>query len=116
MTLESRKIKRDSTTAIARAGELIKNFQNQQENLTELKSVNAFYGEQMARIGTVDTLAMVIATMNRVQVTKRLNDFHGRFQFDFSQEYLEGLSVDRLRHILFAAVVTKHKKCGKRRK
>ena len=64
----------------------------------------------MIKLGTMDALAMVIASMDRQKVREKLKNFHGRFKLDFTDEYLESLSVDRLRHILFAAVVTKHKR------
>lgn len=50
--------------------------------------------------------ATTIAALGRAEITKRLKNFHGRFKLDFTDEYLEKLSLDRLRHILLAAMVT----------
>jgi hypothetical protein len=51
--------------------------------------------------------ASAIAQLNRDQLTSRIKNFHGRFKLDFSGDYLANQSVDRLRHILLAAVMTK---------
>jgi hypothetical protein len=47
-----------------------------------------------------------LATLNRNQLTRRIKNFKGRFRLDFNEEYLNKLSVDRLRHILLAAVIS----------
>ena len=49
--------------------------------------------------------ATTIATLNRVQLKEQIKNFRGSFKLDFSEEYLEKTSVDRLRHILLAAMV-----------
>ena len=51
--------------------------------------------------------ASAIAQLNRDQLTARIKNFRGRFKLDFSGDYLAHQSVDRLRHILLAAVMTK---------
>ena len=51
-----------------------------------------------------------IASMNKREVVQRLLNFDGPIKLDFSRDYLEKLSTDRLRHILLAAVVTVHQK------
>ena len=53
----------------------------------------------------VDHMAHAIASMSREDVKRELLHFRGRFDLDFSEDFLEGLPVDRLRHILFAAKV-----------
>ena len=61
-------------------------------------------GMSMTRMGTdLDKIATSIAGMNRKAVKRALLSFDGRFKMDFSEEYLESLSLDRLRHILLAA-------------
>jgi hypothetical protein len=50
--------------------------------------------------------ATSIAALGRAEITKRLKNFHGRVKLDFTDEYLDKLSIDRLRHILFAAIVS----------
>ena len=49
--------------------------------------------------------AQSIAKLNRQQVTHRIKHFKSRFKLDFTDEYLNKLSVDRLKHILLAAVI-----------
>jgi len=48
---------------------------------------------------------VAIASLDRNDLKKRIKSFHGRFRLDFSDEYLNKLSVERLRHILLAAVL-----------
>ncbi|MBN1795505.1 MAG: hypothetical protein JW804_02425 [Sedimentisphaerales bacterium] len=50
--------------------------------------------------------ATTIANLNRDQLTSKIKNFKGRFRMDFTEAYLKNLSVDRLRHILLAAMVT----------
>lgn len=47
--------------------------------------------------------ATSIAALNRDELKRHIRNFRGRFQLDFSEEYLDQLNVDRLRHILLAA-------------
>ena len=46
-----------------------------------------------------------IAVLGRNELTKRIKHFKGRFRLDFSDDYLKDLSVDRLKHVLLAAVI-----------
>jgi len=46
-----------------------------------------------------------IAALGRNELTKRIKTFRGRFKLDFTEDYLNKLSVDRLRHILLAALI-----------
>ena len=48
--------------------------------------------------------------MNKREVIRRLLHFDGPIKLDYSSDYLESLSTDRLRHILLAAVVTVNRK------
>ena len=50
--------------------------------------------------------ATTIATLGRGELKKQIKNFRGRFKLDFSDAYLETASVDRLRHILLAALMT----------
>jgi len=50
--------------------------------------------------------ATSIASLNKSQVKRKLKNFHGRFRLDFTEDYLDGLTVDRLRHILLAAMIS----------
>jgi len=49
--------------------------------------------------------ATSIAALGRNELERRIRNFRGRFKLDFTQDYLRKLSVDRLRHILLAAVM-----------
>jgi hypothetical protein len=50
-------------------------------------------------------MATSIAALGRDELKKRIRNFRGRFKLDFSDEYLDRLSIDRLRHILLAALI-----------
>jgi hypothetical protein len=54
----------------------------------------------------LERLTVTIASLGKDEVKTKIKTFHGRFRLDFSEEYLEGLSLDRLRHILLAAMMT----------
>ena len=49
--------------------------------------------------------ATSIAALGRNELKRRIKNFRGRFKLDFTEEYLNNLSVDRLRHILLAALI-----------
>ncbi len=49
--------------------------------------------------------ATSVAALNRAELTKRIRNFRGRFKLDFTEDYLKNLSVERLRHILLAAIL-----------
>ena len=49
--------------------------------------------------------ATSIAALDRTELKRRIKSFRGRFKLDFSEDYLNNLSIDRLRHILLAALV-----------
>lgn len=55
---------------------------------------------------TLEDIAMAIAVLNRAQIKEHLMQFRGPFKLDFTDDYLESLSEDRLRHILLAAITT----------
>ena len=57
-----------------------------------------------------DHLTVSIASLGKAQVKAKLKGFKGRFKIDFTEDYLNKLSLDRLRHILLAAMLTKYKK------
>ena len=46
-----------------------------------------------------------LTALGRNELKKRIKNFKGRFRLDFTEDYLNGLSVDRLRHILLAALI-----------
>ncbi|MHC4424309.1 MAG: hypothetical protein ACYS0C_04850 [Planctomycetota bacterium] len=49
--------------------------------------------------------ATSIAALGRKELKRRIRNFRGRFKLDFTEDYLNGLSVERLRHILLAALI-----------
>jgi len=49
--------------------------------------------------------ATSIAVLGRGELTRRIRNYKGRFRLDFTVDYLNKLSVDRLRHILLAALI-----------
>jgi len=49
--------------------------------------------------------ATSIASLGRDELKRRIRNFRGRFRLDFTEDYLNNLSVDRLRHILLAALI-----------
>jgi hypothetical protein len=46
-----------------------------------------------------------IAALSRGELKRRIKNFKGRFKLDFTDDYLNNLSVDKLRHILLAALI-----------
>ena len=50
--------------------------------------------------------ATSIAALDRDELKRRIRNFKGRFKLDFTDDYLDKLNVDRLRHILLAALVS----------
>lgn len=52
--------------------------------------------------------ATTIASLNRNEVTRRIKNFQSRFKLDFTEQYLNKLTTDRLRHILLAALTHAH--------
>jgi len=51
-------------------------------------------------------MAVNIASLGKEEVKSKIKNFRGRFRLDFTDDYLDGLSLDRLRHILLAAMMT----------
>jgi len=49
--------------------------------------------------------ATSITVLGKDELKKRIKNFRGQFRLDFTEDYLNNLSVDRLRHILLAALV-----------
>jgi len=47
-----------------------------------------------------------IAYLPKPELKNRIKNFNGPFKLDFSEEYLDKLSVDKLRHILLAALLS----------
>ncbi|MGD8786746.1 MAG: hypothetical protein PVJ60_04915, partial [Phycisphaerales bacterium] len=59
----------------------------------------------MSSVKYLDRQITSIAALERNELTRRIRNFKGRFRLDFTEDYLEKLSVERLRHILLAASI-----------
>jgi len=59
----------------------------------------------MASTEHFEQIATSIAALDRNELKRRIKGFRGRFRLDFTEDYLNSLSVDRLRHILLAALI-----------
>ncbi len=59
----------------------------------------------MAPDRCLEQSATAVVGMGKSELKKRRRRFNGRFRLDFSDEYLNGVNVDRLRHILLAAII-----------
>lgn len=55
-----------------------------------------------------DDLTVSICSLGKSELKRRIKSFKGKFKLDFSEEYLNSLGIDRLRHILMAALLTNH--------
>ncbi len=49
--------------------------------------------------------ATSIASLGSDELKRQIRNFRGRFRLDFTEDYLNKLTVDRLRHILLAALI-----------
>jgi hypothetical protein len=47
-----------------------------------------------------------VSELGKSELKQRIKNFHGRFKLDFTDDYLDTVSEDRLRHILLAAIIT----------
>ena len=47
-----------------------------------------------------------VAALGREELKRRIRNFPSRFKMDFTEEYLDKISIERLRHILLAALIT----------
>jgi len=54
---------------------------------------------------SLEQTATSIAALETDELKRRIKNFRGRFKLDFTEDYLNSLTVDRLRHILLAALV-----------
>jgi hypothetical protein len=54
-----------------------------------------------------EKVSAAIVSMNKAQLQRQIKGFRGNFKLDFSDAYIKGCTVDKLRHILLAAVMTK---------
>jgi hypothetical protein len=54
--------------------------------------------------GDFEKLCSEVAEMGRNEIKNRLLHFRGKLRIDFTETYLDNLTLDKLRHILLAAL------------
>ena len=59
----------------------------------------------MGSMSYFERTATSIARLGRGELQSRIKNFKGRFRLDFSDDYLNSLPAERLRHILLAAMI-----------
>ena len=59
----------------------------------------------MAANWSFEHVVTSISRMDKAELKHRIKGFPGRFRLDFTDDYLNAAPVDRLRHILLAAVM-----------
>jgi hypothetical protein len=55
-----------------------------------------------------EKLARELAEMSRQELIRRLLQLHCDFDLDFTDAFLDSLSLERLRHIVLAAMLHQH--------
>jgi hypothetical protein len=56
----------------------------------------------MMHADQVEEMVCLISSLDRPALTHHLIEFRANFPVDFTPEFLEGQTVERLRHLLFA--------------
>jgi len=64
----------------------------------------------MASSRSFEQVALAVNSLTKSQIKRRLLNFKGRFKLDFTEAYLDGLTIDKLRHILLTAMLTTSKR------
>jgi len=64
----------------------------------------------MASTRSFEQVALAVNSLTKSQLKRRLLNFKGRFKLDFTEKYLDGLTVEKLKHILLAALLTTTKR------
>ncbi len=57
-----------------------------------------------------ESVCIEVTKLNKAEVKDRILHFDGPIPLDFTDDYLDSLDLDKLRHILLAAIVTAHRK------
>jgi hypothetical protein len=68
---------------------------------TRIAKVTTVYSQ-----GRFEQVSTSIAVLGRSELKSRIKNFRGRFKLDFTDDYLDAIDTDRLRHILLAALIT----------
>ncbi len=78
---------------------------------TNTNNTNPAYGNSFSKVRVMfarkyfDREITSITALGRIELTRRIKGFRGRFKLDFTEDYLSNISVDRLRHILLVALI-----------
>lgn len=59
---------------------------------------------------TIETMCTAVAEMTKEEVKQQILHFDGPVPLDFTEDYLDSLNVDKLRHILLAAMLVAQRK------
>ena len=60
----------------------------------------------MVSDSSFEEIATSVGSLSKPEVKSRLINFRGHLKLDYTETYLDGLSLDKLRHILASALVT----------
>ncbi len=60
----------------------------------------------MTPTNSFEEMSSSIGSLSKPEIKRRLVTLKGRLNLDFTDSYLESIGLDKLRHILFAAMVT----------
>ena len=60
----------------------------------------------MVSANSFEEMSSSISSLSKPEVKRRLANLKGRLNLDFTDSYLESIGLDKLRHILFAAMIT----------
>lgn len=66
----------------------------------------------MTPSNSFEEISSSISSLNKPEVKRRIVNLKSKLNLDFTDSYLESIGLDKLRHILFAAMVTAAKKHG----
>lgn len=80
----------------------------QTDDTSTVSAGKCFYKEGVAMDHKeyFEQTATTLAALDRDELKNRIRNFRGRFKLDFTEDYLNKLTVDRLRHILLAALIS----------
>jgi hypothetical protein len=56
----------------------------------------------MLQAEQVEELVTLVSALDRATLVEQIDTFHASFPVDFTREYLDRLSLDRLRHLFMA--------------
>jgi len=60
----------------------------------------------MARVHSIDGILSYVSSLDKGALVEKIKGFKGNFEMDFTDEYYNGASVDRLRHIYLRALTS----------